>query len=483
LGGAFPEGFLWGVAVSSFQVEMGRGAVADGSDWWAWVHDEENKRRKWVSGDSPADGPGFWELYSQDYRLARGLGCNAFRLSLDWARVFTTSTEGVAVEVHRDRYGNIEKVRVDDRAMRELARLADKASVRRYRQILSECRVRGMEPMVTLYHWPIPLWLHDPIATRDGIAPLGKRGWMDEGTLVEFAKYCAYAAHVFGDLVDLWGTINEVKIVSDHGFLDGGEFPPGMNDFGVFMIAMRHLSMAHGLAYEQVKRWDRASAGPLGPSRVGIVAVLHYHEPVDPASGADVRATIFNDYLFNEWSLNAVFRGDYDMNVDGLVEGDEMLPHLVKGCDWIGVNYYMRRRVRYEAKGGDIRLDYAFAPAVDPSDIGFDTYPEGLRWVCDWAYSRYRRPIYVTENGIADASDSMRERYLLGHLDAVQRAIELDGVPVRGYFHWSLIDNLELSSGYKVRFGLCSVDAMTKRRTPKASAEVFKRIAEANMLP
>jgi beta-galactosidase len=131
------------------------------------------------------------------------LGCNAFRLSLDWARVFSASTKGVAVEVHRDRYGNIEKVRVDDRAMRELAKLTDKASVRRYRRILSECRVQGMEPMVTLYHWPIPLWLHDPIAMRDGVAPLGKRGWLDEETLVEFAKYCAYAAHVFGDLVDL----------------------------------------------------------------------------------------------------------------------------------------------------------------------------------------------------------------------------------------------------------------------------------------
>jgi beta-galactosidase len=154
--GAFPEGFLWGVAVSSFQVEMGRGAVADGSDWWAWVHDEENKRRRWVSGDSPTDGPGFWELYRQDYKLARGLGCNAFRLSLDWARVFSASTKGVAVEMHRDRYGNIEKVRVNDRAMRELAKLADKASVRRYRQILSECRMQGMEPMVTLYHLADP---------------------------------------------------------------------------------------------------------------------------------------------------------------------------------------------------------------------------------------------------------------------------------------------------------------------------------------
>jgi len=142
----------------------------------------------------------------------------------------------------------------------------------------------------------------------------------------------------------------------------------------------------------------------------------------------------------------------------------------------------MRRQVMHLAKGGDPRLDYGFAPAVDPSDIGFDTYPEGLRWVCGWAYSRYRRPIYATENGIADTTDSMRERYLVGHLDAIQRAVELDGVPVRGYFHWSLIDNLEWSSGYKVKFGLYSVDPVTKNRTPKASAGVFKRIAESNRL-
>jgi beta-galactosidase len=124
-------------------------------------------------------------------------------------------------------------------------------------------------------------------------------GWLYECILIEFAKYCAYAAHALGDLVDLWGTINEVKIVSDHGFLDGGEFPPGLNDFGAFMTAMRNLSMAHGLAYEQVKRWDTASAGPLGPASVGIIAVLHYHEPSDPSSDADVKATAFNDYLFN----------------------------------------------------------------------------------------------------------------------------------------------------------------------------------------
>lgn len=92
LGGAFPEGFLWGVATSSFQVEMGRGSDADGSDWWTWVHDVENKRRGWVSGDVPEEGPGFWELYKRDLGLARGLGCNFFRMSLDWVRIFPGST-------------------------------------------------------------------------------------------------------------------------------------------------------------------------------------------------------------------------------------------------------------------------------------------------------------------------------------------------------------------------------------------------------
>ncbi len=474
---------MWGVATASFQVEMGRGEVADRSDWWAWVHDAENRRRGWVSGDLPEDGPGFWELYPRDLKLARELGCNSFRMSVDWARIFPSSTKEVDVEVHRDRYGNIEKVRVDDRSMRELAKLADHVAVRRYRSIIAESRKQELEPMVTLYHWPIPLWLHDSIATRDGSAPQGKRGWLDEGILIEFAKYCAYIAHTFGDLVDLWGTINEVKIVSDHGFLDGGEFPPGLNDLPSFMTAMRHLSMAHGLAYEQVKKWDTTSAGSLGPASVGIVAVLHYHEPVNPQSEADLKATQFNDYLFNEWSLNAVLRGDYDMDINGLAEGDEALPHLVKGCDWIGVNYYMRRRVMHVKKGGDPRLDYSFAPAVDSSDIGFDTYPEGLRRVLDWCYRTYRKPIYITENGIADASDSMRERYIVGHLSAIQNAIQFDGVPVRGYFHWSLLDNLEWSSGYKVKFGFYSVDTATKKRTPKPSAAIFKRIAETNHLP
>ena len=391
----FPNGFLWGVAISSFQAEGGLGKVPDASDWWAWVHDPENRRRGWVSGDLPEDGPGFWELYANDFKLARKLGCNAFRLSLDWSRIFPKSTAELAVEVHRDQYGNIAKVWIDDRRMHELVRLADKESVRRYRRIFKKCRDSGLEPMVTLYHWPIPLWLHNPVATRDGVAPDGKRGWLDEGILIEFAKYCAFASYAFGDIVDLWATINEVKIVADHGFLDAGEFPPGLNDFKLFMRAMRHLSMAHGIAYEQVKRWDRSSAGSSSPSSVGVVAVLHYNEPVNPSSEADVRMANFNDYLFNEWSLNAVFRGDYDMNADGIIEGDELLPHLAKGCDWIGVNYYMRRSVMHPARGENELLNYSFAPALDPSDIGFDTFPEGLRRVCSWVYKTYRRPIYM----------------------------------------------------------------------------------------
>jgi beta-galactosidase len=170
------------------------------------------------------------------------------------------------------------------------------------------------------------------------------------------------------------------------------------------------------------------------------------------------------------------------MNADGILECDELLPHLAKGCDWIGVNYYMRRRVMHTSRGENELLNYSFAPALDPSDIGFDTFPEGLRRVCSWVYKTYRRPIYVTENGIADASDSLRSRYIEGHIRELQKAIGIDGIPVKGYFHWSLFDNLEWSSGYKVKFGLCSVDPLTKKRIPKDSAFLFKRIAESNEL-
>ncbi len=482
----FPEGFLWGTAISSFQVEMGRGEPSTYTDWYTWVYDEDNIAAGRVSGDRPEEGPGFWELYPLDLRLAKeGLANNAIRLSIDWGRIFPRSTMGIEVDVDKDEWGNVSEVNIGEGAMSALGEAADGEAVQRYMEILREARDLGLSVMLTLYHWPIPLWLHDPIECRNKAGKAMRRGWLDQAAIVEFAKYTAYVAKTLGYLADFYATINEPRIVSEHGYLsEAGEFPPGLYEPELFMTAMKNLSIAHGVAYEQVKKWDQIKMSEFGPATVGIVSVLQYYEADDPEYDNDVEAAEFVEYLYNEWNLNAVFRGEYDMNLDRVIQPGEKLPHMVKGCDFIGVNYYSKWKVRHTEKGGDPHFNFSFTPCSgDCSDSGWETYPEGMRYVLGWAYTRYKSPIYVTENGIADAGDLKRERYLVDHLRQVHAAIEEDGVPVKGYFHWTLMDNFEWADGYKTQFGLYKVDRKTKERRPTRSASMYRYMASTNSLP
>ncbi|MCJ7732686.1 family 1 glycosylhydrolase, partial [Candidatus Bathyarchaeota archaeon] len=160
----FPDGFLWGTAISSFQAEMGRGEPSDKTDWWAWVNDPGNIEEKIVSGDSPLDGPGFWELFADDFRIMKEeLGNNSIRLAIDWGRIFPESTDDIHVPVKLDKYGVVYDVDVSEDTLRELDKRADESSVKRYREIFAEAKKQGITLMLTLFHWPIPLWLHDPI--------------------------------------------------------------------------------------------------------------------------------------------------------------------------------------------------------------------------------------------------------------------------------------------------------------------------------
>jgi len=450
--------------MAAFQVEMGLGDVDKNSDWYVWAHDEENTRKGLVSGDHPENGPGFWELYPSDLGLAKeGLGSNAIRLSLDWSRIFPGQTREIPVEVRFDRFGDVCGVDVSEESMRLLEERAYKPSIRRYREILAECRRRGLIALLTLYHWPLPLWLHDPIACRDDFAHATRQGWVDRTTVVEFAKYAAYVAETFGDLVDLYATLNEPMVVSAAGYLrkDSG-FPPGLVDLDLFVEVSKNLAIAHGIAYEQVKRWDRSSCSAYGPARVGVVHNPQYYEPYDRGSKVDVEASRFVEYVRNEWILNMIVRGDYDLNLNRVIERDEQRPSLVKGCDFIGVNYYMRNRIRAVESEIPGFPGFETVPCTDnTTDMGWEIYPKGMRYVTNWVYNRYRRPIMITENGIADAKDEKRSDYLLRHLEEVHKAVAEDGVPIEGYFHWSLLDNFEWARGFKMKFGLYRVNYET----------------------
>ena len=481
----FPKGFLWGTSTSSFQIEMGAGQPSVNSDWWVWVHDKDNIEEGNASGIFPENGPGFWELYKEDLKKARDELCNnAIRLSIDWSRIFPRSTTTVQIIQEIDEQGNISDVDIDYKAMSSLQGLADKASVKRYRDILSEANRLGLTVFLTLYHWPLPLWLHDPLSCRDNLEMATRRGWLDQRTLVEYAKYAGFVAKTFGDLVDLYATINEAPILSKYSYLhEKVHFPPGLSDVDLFLKVFKNLAIAHGLGYQQVKQWDNESATGRDPAEVGVVTVLEQYDPAEPENERDREAAKFNNYLWNEWNLNAVIGGDYDMNLDGYIQNEEHMPHLVKGCDFIGADYYLRERVQYVEKGNDSRFNFEFAPSQGKiSDTGWEIYPEGLGIVLRWAFDTFGLPMYVTENGVADAGDKLRVEYLLDHLGSIYEVIK-NGVDVRGYFYLSLLDNYSWFSGYKSRFGLYSVDMTMKKRRPTSGVEVYRQIASENKLP
>src|SRR5438477_2165053 len=249
----FPDGFLWGTAISAFQSEMGVGAPTDtNTDWWVWAHDATNIGDGRVSGDEPETGPGFYGLYADDARLARHrLGSNALRLSIEWSRIFPSSTAGVDIS------GGFTPA-----VLAALDALADQNEVAHYRAVLSTLRARKLEPMLTLNHFSLPRWLHEPIAIRDAFASVGpdddvppgltQSGWLDPAIVDEFAKFAAYAGWKLGDLVDVWCTINEPVVVIVSGFINaagvGGNFPPDVFNFPAVLATMPKLVAAHARA-------------------------------------------------------------------------------------------------------------------------------------------------------------------------------------------------------------------------------------------
>jgi beta-galactosidase len=481
----FPRGFLWGTAVAGFQAEMGgQPTNADpGSDWWAWTHDAANVSARRVSGDLPERGPGEWNVYRRDIALAaRALHAGALRLSVEWSRVFPRST--AAVRVGR---------RITRRDLLRLDRLADGGAVRHYRRVLAAIRRVGMAPFVTVNHFALPLWIHDPIAARDAFAGVGPEdppptgfagGWLERATVSEFRKYAAYLGWKLGDLVDLWAPINEPLVVVQAGYA-GGNFPPGVSSFAGAARVLRNLERANAAAYDALKAEDRHA-------RVGLVQSMVAFTPANPGSALDVRGARHADYLFNRLFVNAAVRGDVDADADGRLAGSERHRHGRK-ADFVGVNYYLRGRVL--GLGAPLSraipiLDFIPQTSYSPptrcpttcTELHWEIYPEGLRAVLELAGS-YHLPVYVTENGIADADDDQRPAYLREHLRVLRRAMA-DGVAdVRGYFHWSLVDNFEWASGYAPKFGLYSFDPVTLRRTPRPSARLFARVARTNRVP
>ena len=322
----------------------------------------------------------------------------------------------------------------------------DSREVRHYRDVLGEMREQRLRPMVTLHHFTSPLWF------------VRKGGWTSAESPRAFVRFVQKAVDELGDLVDMWCTINEPTIYGANGWITG-EFPPGRHgDLGGQYRVTRNLKRAHDLAYGVIK-------GRLPDALVGL---SHHKFLFTPASRArrDRLAAAAAQLVADRWPLG---RG----RLQKVVEAPS---------DFIGVAHYWGQMSAFDpTRPRDQFIRRFNPPDVLVSDMGFASNPAWMRQVLN-ELKAYGKPVYITENGIATRDDAVRESYLAGILANVHAAIE-DGVDVRGYFHWTNMDNFEWARGYEPRFGLIAVDRKTLERTVKPSGRYYARIATANALP
>jgi beta-glucosidase len=441
--GRFPDGFLWGAATSAYQVEGSPLADGAGASIWHRFAHSPGRTANGDTGDVACDHYRRWE---SDVELMRELGLTAYRFSVAWSRVLP---EG--------------RGRVNPRGLDFYSRLVDR---------LLE---RGITPNVTLYHWDLP-------------AALGDRGgWLSPDSPNWFADYARVMFEALGDRVPMWATLNEPWVIVDGGYLHGVH-APGHASVADAPIAARHLLLAHGeaIAAYRAGGW---------PHRIGLVVNL---EPKDPASDSpeDLAATRRAHAYFNEQFCDPVLLG---RGTPGLREvygvhwrewSDDELARVSRPIDFLGINYYTRALTRHDPARPPVCDARVVPDGALRMTTGWEYFPAGLERTLLWVKERYGNvPLYVTENGGAFADpptaaygrvdDPLRTESYRGHLLACRDAIA-KGVNLRGYFAWSLMDNLEWNAGFTQRFGLVHVDFATQARTIKASGEFFREVIRSN---
>jgi beta-glucosidase len=377
----FPKGFLWGSATASYQVEGG----IENNDW------AEGAR----NGILPICGTSMdhYNRFESDFDIAKSLGQNAHRLSIEWSRI----------EPEEGKF--------------------DEKEIEHYRQVLRALRVRGLEPFVTLWHFTLPIWFSD------------KGGFNQKNSPEIFARYSKYVLEKLGNEAKFWMTMNEPMVWSKAGYLTSAWPPFKMNPISYLSVVNR-LVVSHNLAFKEIKKNFPLVLVGIAKHNIAFVSNGKWWNNI--CSG-------FMNWFWNERFLNGIS----------------------KSQDFIGLNYYFYKKFGDKEK-------------YQKSDMGWDIVPEGLYIVLK-RLQKYKKPIYVTENGIADEADTKRADFIRASLRFVKKAID-KGVDIRGYFYWSLLDNFEWSYGFAKRFGLVEIDYKTLERSIRPSAYIYKEIAEKNIV-
>lgn len=427
----FPAGFRWGAATAAYQIEGAWDEDGKGESIWDRFSHTPDKIEGGDTGDTACD---HYHRWPEDVALMKELNLDAYRFSISWPRL---------LPIGRGR--------------------VNRAGLDFYSRLVDGLLEAGIEPFVTLYHWDLPQALQD------------WGGWPARDTAKAFVEYADLASRTLGDRVKQWMTLNEPQVVAIVGHMEG-RHAPGLADTEKALAAAHHLLLAHGWAVPVI-RSNSANA------HVGIAMNMTLMTPASPDE-ADEAAARRRDGEVNRWFLDPLAgRGypedleDWQRTVEPVVQ-DGDLEVMATPLDFVGINYYIREVIRSK----DARARQEVFPGRERTEMGWEVYPDGIfeiltRVHADYAFDR----LYVTENGAAFVDrvgpgnvvdDPRRVAYLQGYIDAVARAIEA-GVPLHGYFVWSLMDNFEWAHGFSKRFGLVYVDYRTQERIVKTSGRWY----------
>ena len=452
----FPDGFLWGAATASYQIEGAYNEDGRGESVWDRFSHTPGAVLNGDTGDVACD---HYHRWKEDIRLMKDLGLHAYRLSIAWPRILPEGR------------GHVNQAGLDF-----------------YNRLIDGLLETEIIPFITLFHWDLPQILQD----------IG--GWANREVVDDFVAYTDIVTKSLGDRVNHWITHNEPSVYAFVGNL-AGDHAPGIKDMPTALLVAHHLLLSHGRAVPVIRR-------NVPDARVGITLNLNFSVPAS-RSAVDYNAYRHGHGMWSRWFTDPIYGRHYPADVVDDFIREEIVPptgldfvqpgdmkEIAAQTDFLGVNYYTRQIARDTSVPESENLPQEiFPPSKDNGHYqefpGWEIYPEGLRRVLSWLYFNYQMPaLYITENGASfsdgpDTSgritDQRRIDFLHGHFAASAKAIDA-GVPLKGYFVWSLLDNFEWGFGYSQRFGIVWVDFETQTRLLKDSAKWYQRVIQNNAI-
>ena len=444
---SFPKEFVWGAAAAAYQIEGAAYADGKGLSVWDMFTRKAGAIFDGHTGDVACD---HYARYDHDFALMQELGLRAYRLSVSWPRILPAGTGAV-----------------------------NPAGLDFYDRLIDALLAHDITPYVTLFHWDYPLELYY------------RGGWLNPDSPAWFAEYAGHLARLLSDRVKHFITLNEPQVFIGLGHLEGIHAPGDKLHFREMLQAGHHALLAHGKAVQAIRAETRGAQIGFAPVITPRLPISESHADIAAARDATFAVDVKNSWT-HSWWMDPVFFGEYPSaglefyGSDAPRIGSGDLSIIAAPVDFLGLNNYQGLLVESDGEGGS--REVPFGDGYPRTAFNWPITPESLYWGPRFFFERYNKPLLITENGLSvrdwvavdgAVHDAARIDFTTRYLRALHRAIQ-SGADVRGYFHWSILDNFEWAAGYKERFGLIHVDYQTQKRTPKDSAYWYRRVMESN---